>query len=260
MSGRGSLADRVALVTGAGGGIGAAVAAAFCREGARVVLADRDREACERAASSVGEGASAFGVDVAEEDAVRELFERFRDRDLLPDIVVNAAGVLGGDTLHNASRATMDPIFSVNVYGSVFTMKHAAPEMIRRGRGKIVNIASVAISHPNEALSYSASKHAVVGITQTAAVTLAPHGIQVNVIAPGQVDTPMWRGAVDYQRAAFASQGRDPDEFMAGIVGAIPLGRIASPQDISSVVMFLASPASDYMTGQTLGINGGGAM
>jgi len=255
-----SLDGRVALVTGAASGMGAAIAAAYCREGARVVFADRDEESAAQAASTAPDRAQAEFVDVSDEASVKALFDRLASQDLMPDILVNAAGILGGDTLKTATRASMDQVFSINVYGSVFTMKYAAPEMIRKRRGKIINFSSVAIHQPSQAISYAASKHAVVGITQTAAFSLAEHGIQVNAIAPGQVNTAMWQSIVGHQRQALERQGGDPGSFEASIVAAIPLGRIAEPEEICGLALFLASPASDYMTGQTLGINGGNSM
>jgi len=254
-----TLKDRVALVTGAGSGIGAEIAAAFIREGAKVMLADIDGAAAACQAGTLGPSARSAATDVGDEAAVRDLIANIVAWSGKVDIVVNAAGVILPDTVLTMTEATLSATFRVNVFGLAFVMRYAAEEMLKKGGGKIINLASIAIAKPSPAMAYPASKHAVIGLTRSAAVSLASHNIQVNAIAPGEVDTPMWRGIVARQ-ARLNPQAAATDSFVSSVVKAIPSGRIGLPSEIAGAAVFLASQAADYITGQTLHVNGGGVM
>ncbi len=257
MDGSSRLAGSVALVTGAASGIGRAIVLRYAREGADIALADLDLEAAERVAAEVvalGRVARAYRLDVASSDQSHAVVQQVNADFGQIDVLVNSAGVAHAYDLFDLNDAKWDFTFSVNVRGLFFCTQAAARVMLPRKRGKIINLASIAarLNGP-QMIDYSASKAAVVSITQSTAKALAPH-LNVNAIAPGIVDTPMWH-QLDKEWAEL--NGWQPGEAWQRRVATIALGRAEKPDDLTGAAVFLASSDSDYVTGQTLHVEGG---
>ena len=251
---RGRLYGKVALVTGGAGGLGYAIAERFAQEGATACLADLDEAAAEEQARKLG--AQAFGVrlDVTDEGSVEAAAATVMQRAGRIDILVNSAGLFGLEPWLKLTRASFERIFAVNVMGLAFVTQAVAARMVPNGGGSIVNIASAAGRSGNpQSVAYSASKMAVISLTQSAALGLAPQGIRVNAIAPGGILTPMW----DMVRALYRSSGTVDGDITEHLQTKIPLGRMSIPADHVGAAVFLACSESAYITGQTLNIDGG---
>ena len=253
----GRLAGATALITGASRGIGRAIAEAFAREGADLFLSATARAnlaEVEAAVAARGRRVAAHAADVADEAAVEALFEAATGAFGRIDIVVNNAGIYLGKPLIDYSAAEFDRVMQVNAYGVFHVMQRALRHMRGLGRGKIVNIASTAgkWESPNQA-AYNASKHAVVALTRCAALEHAAAGITVNAICPGFVETDM----IGVVRAHAERAGADLDAFRAAMLARVPMGRLIDPAEIAHLAVYLASPESDGMTGQTVTISGG---
>ncbi|WP_347815425.1 L-iditol 2-dehydrogenase [Hahella sp. CR1] len=257
-----NLQGKTALVTGAGGGIGAAVAEAYLAAGASCVLCDLPATPSKEAAAVLEqypETACYVQADVTDMASVDRLLEQSVERFGGVDILFNNAAVFDLAPLLESNEAMYERIFSVNVKGAFFTMQKVAQHMVDSQRqGKIINLASQA-GRRGEALvsHYCASKAAIISYTQSAALALAKHNINVNGISPGVVDTPMWE-QVD---ALFAKYENLPLGEKKRRVGLdVPLGRMGAPEDICGMALFLASPASNYITAQTFNVDGGNVM
>jgi D-sorbitol dehydrogenase (acceptor) len=261
MSGR--LAQRHVLITGAGGGIGLAIARACLAEGARCTLADLPDTPPEGVAllrRSHPDAAAYVATDVGDSASVGGML--FAARAAHGDIhtLVNNAALFDMAPLLESDAASFDRLFAVNVKGMFFVMQRVLQHMVDAGvaGGSVINMASQA-GRRGEALvaHYCATKAAVISYTQSAALAMAPHGIRVNAIAPGVVDTPMW-SQVD---ALFARhQGLQPGEKKRQVGREVPLGRMGTPDDIAGVAVFLASDEARYVTAQTLNVDGGNVM
>ena len=236
--------ERVALITGGARGQGAAHAEALSAAGVRVVIADVLDEQGEETAAALNERGLPVRfvhLDVTDEAAWAELIADIDARDGGLDVLVNNAGIIRVAPLREMRMSDWELIQRINATSVVLGIRAAAPAMIRRGGGSIVNVASTAAHRGAEGYAaYAASKAAVLAITRAAALELAPHGIRVNAISPGGVDTPM----ID-------------DEPPGGTSAAAPLGRRARPDEISPLVVYLASDASSYVTGSDVLIDGG---
>jgi acetoin reductase-like protein len=250
------LKDKVALVTGGGRGIGAAIAERYVAEGARVAIADISLAQAEDTAARHGDNAIAIALDVTKTASIESAVEAVVKRWGGVDIVVNNAGIFDMAPIVEVTETSYDKIFAVNVKGLFFTLQAVAKRMIAQGRGgKIINMASQA-GRRGEALVaiYCASKAAVISLTQSAGLDLIKHGINVNGISPGVVDTPMW-AQVD---ALFAKYEHRPIGEKKRLVGeAVPFGRMGLPGDHAGAAVFLASSESDYIVAQTLNVDGG---
>jgi 3alpha(or 20beta)-hydroxysteroid dehydrogenase len=235
-----NLAGKIALITGGGSGIGLATAQRLAAAGARVVIANRS-DASAQAAQFGGEY---LPVDVAEEEQVSALVGMVAKRHGRIDILVNSAGVIDDQVpLTELSAAGMRRHFEVNTLGVWATMHHAAPHM--KG-GSIVNVSSIAgLLGVASYGAYSASKAAVVSLTQTGAVELADRGIRVNCICPGSIDTPMLR------------RQENAAEEIAFIETAAVAGRVGKPEEVAALIHFLAADDCSYLTGQVIAIDGG---
>ncbi len=253
------LQGKVALVTGAGQGIGRATALALAREGADVICADINAKAAAQTATDVvAKGRRALAVtadlgDVGEIDRmVREAVAAFGQIDIL----VNNAGVTRRAYIMDLNEADWDRIHRVNSKGVFFCLQRVAQEMIPRRSGMIVNIASVAgkgFQGTSNAV-YAASKGAVISLTFTAAQQLGQHNINVNAVCPGIVKTAM---VVDIMTTMAQKEGTTVEEIERRMVEGVPLKRANGPEDIAEAVVFLASPAARNITGQTLNVDGG---
>lgn len=258
------LKDRVAIITGGARGIGRAIGEGYAREGAIVCLADIDGAEAARAAGEIGGKAFGLALDVTRQASIDAVVAEVAGKAGAIDILVNNAAIFDLAPLEEVTERSYDRIFAVNVKGLLFMMQAVAKDMIARDmgktghRGKIINMASQA-GRRGEALVgvYCASKAAVISLTQSAGLGLAKHGINVNGISPGVVDTPMW----DDVDALFAKYENRPKGEKKRLVGeAVPIGRMGRPEDHVGAAIFLAAPESDYVVAQTYNVDGGNWM
>jgi D-sorbitol dehydrogenase (acceptor) len=250
------LNGKTAVITGAARGIGAAIAEGYAREGATVCIADIDQDEAARTAKAIGGRAFHAALDVTSIASIRECLALTQKQSGTPDIWVNNAAIFDLGPFVETSEASYERIFAVNVKGTLFAMREAAQAMIARGKGgKIINFASQAGRRGEPLVAvYCASKAAVISLTQSAGLALIKHGINVNAISPGVVDTPMW----DEVDALFAKYENRPIGEKKRLVGeGVPFGRMAIPEDHVGCAVFLASGESDYVVAQTFNVDGG---
>jgi len=246
-----SLKDRRALVVGADSGIGLACARAITGAGARLVMAGLDPAQGQRSAAEIAEEAGVdvayVPVDVRDEAQVRAMVEAAAARLGGLDIAMNNAGVPGpSGRVQDIPTADYDNLFAINVRGAWLCMKYEIPHLLQAGKGAIVNLASTAaLKGLPYAAPYAATKHAVAGLTRSVALELAPHGVRVNAIAPGPVNT----GLLATMRVGRSEAG--------GKATHPPLGRIAEPEEMAGAVVWLVSDASSYVTGALISLDGG---
>lgn len=264
------LDGRLAIVTGAGQGIGKAVALRLAQEGANVVVADINSQSAERTAEEIralDRQALTCSVNVVMLSEIQSMVDRAAGEFGRIDILVNAAGVAQTGLFLDLTEQQWDRVIDTNLKGTTFCvqavgrwMMDQVPERVRaevrsdRSYGKIVNFSSISGRRGRaEQVPYAASKAAIISVTQSAALAFAPY-INVNAVCPGVVPTPMWE-QIDRDRGRIA--GLAPGESMRAFVERTPLKRPGSVEDVAGVVAFLCSPDSDYMTGQTLNVDGG---
>ncbi len=253
------LQGKSSLITGAASGIGRAFAARYVEEGATVAVADIDAEAARATAASLGDAAYALELDVSRQESVDQCIADVVAHSGKLDVLVNNAAVFDLAPIVEITRESYVRLFEVNVAGTLFTLQAAARQMIAQGHGgKIVNMASQA-GRRGEALvgAYCATKAAVISLTQSAGLDLIRHGINVNAIAPGVVDTDMW-AQVD---ALFAKyEGLEIGEKKRRVGAEVPYGRMGVPEDLAGMAVFLASSDADYIVAQTYNVDGGNWM
>jgi 3-oxoacyl-[acyl-carrier protein] reductase len=244
------LTDQVALVTGSGRGIGRAIALALAEQGAHLVINDVDAASAEATAAEVqalGRQALAQTANVVAEAQVEAMINAVMARFGRLDILVNNAGLTRDGLLIRMKDEQWDLVLDVNLKGAFHCIRSAARPMMKARSGRIVNIASVAgvTGNPGQA-NYSASKGGLIALTKTTALELAPRGITCNAVAPGFIETVMTQQL--------------PEEVREGWLKRIPLGRAGTAEDVAAAVCFLAGPASSYVTGQVLVVDGGMVM
>ena len=244
------LASQIAVVTGAGRGIGRAIALKFAAEGADVVCISRTAENSEKVAGEVralGRRAWAHAVDVSDAAAVAAVVEKILAECARVDILVNNAGVTRDGLLMRMSESDWDTVLDTNLKGAFHFTKAFARGFIKQRSGRIINVASVIglIGNAGQA-NYSASKAGLIGFTKATAKELASRGITANALAPGFIETDMTAGL--------------KEELKAELLKHIPLGTLGQAEDIASAALFLASPAAKYITGQVLAVDGGMVM
>ena len=244
------LTNQIAVVTGAGRGIGRAIALAFAAEGADVVCVSRTAENAEKVAAEVraqGRRAWAHAVDVADSAAVTGAAERILGETTRVDILVNNAGITRDGLLMRMSDADWDAVVNTNLKGAFHFTRALARTFIRQRSGRIINVASVIGLRGNAGqCNYAASKAALLGFTKSVARELASRGVTVNALAPGFVETDMTGGLTE--------------ELKQNILRQVPLGRFGQPEDIAQAAVFLAGPGARYVTGQVLVVDGGMVM
>ena len=244
------LKDKSALVTGAGRGIGRAIALALAREGARVAVADINKETADGVAGEIaaqGGQALALVVDLTKrrevEGMVKTVLERFGPLDIL----VNNAGWDRMQPFLQSEEETWEKIIALNFKAVLYVCKAALPSMVERGQGKVISISSDAGRGGSMGQAvYSGTKGAIIAFSKTLAREMARHKINVNVVCPGLTETQLLEDC----------RGQMP-KVIEGVTRAIPWGRVGRPEEVAEAVVFLASPAADYITGQTLSVSGG---
>lgn len=254
--GYGLLRDRVAVITGGARGIGLAIAHRFAAEGARVAVADIDVGASEEAAVQIDGTAVGVGVDVTDESSLQQLDRQVQDRYGRVDIVVPNAGILMLRHLLDTDPDDWRRVLDVNLTGAFLTSRVFGQRLVEQGEGGriIVTSSLFGLRGGVENSAYSASKFGVLGMMESLAAELAPSGVLVNAVCPGQVDTPMLQ-KLFADRAELL--GSTPEEQRQLLVDKIPLGRAAHTEEVADVFVFLASDLSRYMTGQALVVDGG---
>lgn len=265
------LSGKVAIVTGSAHGIGQAVALRLAQEGADLIVADIDIKSAEQTVQEIlalDRRALAHSIDIANIPLIQPMVERVVDEFGRIDILVNVAGVALIKSFLEITEDEWDRVLNTNLKGTVFSIQAVAAQMIQqvpeqvrkagradRSYGKIVNFSSISGRRGRELqVAYAASKAAIISVTQSAALAFRVYNINVNAIAPSVVPTPMWEKIdQDYSRIFGIQTGQSMKDF----IERIPLGRAGSPEDVAAAVAFLCSPDSDYITGQTLNVDGG---
>jgi 2-hydroxycyclohexanecarboxyl-CoA dehydrogenase len=243
----GKLDDKIAIVTGAGQGIGAAIAGKLTAEGATVVVTDVNESTAKETADALGGQAVGIHADVTSRESVGAMVQQVMDRFGRVDVLVNNAGWDKAGPFVDSDPADWDRVIQINLYGVLNTSKAVLPIMTAQGSGTVVNLASDAgrVGSSGEAV-YSAAKGGVIAFTKASAREMARHQVNVNCVSPGPTDT-----------ALFASMGGDNPKLREALTRAIPFRRLAEPADIANMVAFFASDEASYITGQTVSVSGG---
>ncbi len=247
------LANKVAIITGAGAGIGRATALLFAREGAKVVVVDCDRNAGEETIALIakeGRDATFVPVDVSKAADVQRMVKTTLDRYDTLDILVNNAGIYTQGDVVQTTEEDWHRILGVNLTGVFLCSKYCAPAMIESGGGAIVNIASEAgIVGIKNQVAYNVSKSGVIALTKSMALDFAPHNVRVNCLCPGRTLTPLVEQVI--------AEAEDPESTRRALEEDRPVNRMGKPEEIAAGILFLASDESTYATGSVLAIDGG---
>ncbi|HEY8476241.1 MAG TPA: SDR family NAD(P)-dependent oxidoreductase [Chloroflexota bacterium] len=253
------LQDKAAIVTGAARGIGRATAIRLARDGAHVVVTDLDEAGVGEVAAAIramGRRSVALGADVTRrEDRERIVAATLAEFGRI-DILVNNAGIFRMAPLLETTEEDWDATMNVNARAVFFLTQAVARQMVQQGGGRIINVASAAAKLSNNPYGgpYNCSKAAVVALTKTFGLNLAKHGVRVNAVCPGIVETDMWKKLDEF---IARQEGLPVGEPIRRRLESIPVGRLETPDDVAGVIAFLAGPDSDYMTGQAINVTGG---
>lgn len=253
------LTGKTAIITGAGRGIGKAIAIRLALEGAGVAIADLNMEAAEETAAAIrklGYRALAVSVDLSSVDRIQPMIEQVVQTFGRLDIMVNNAGLVQIKPFLEVTEEEWDRVIDVNMKGTYFCLQAAAKQMVAQGKGgRIINMSSISGrgGRPDSSV-YAASKMGVISITRSAALALAKYNILVNALCPGIVPTPMW-DQIDEERARIF--GYKPGTARAALVEQVPLKRVAEVEEIAAAAAFLASPDASFITGQAINVDGG---
>ncbi len=249
----------IACVTGAGSGIGAAIAQVLCDRGFHVIVSDISLEAAQSVAGQL-KAAEAVQLDVTDPNSCQEVVNQVIAKHGVIDVWVSNAGISKMQNFVDISAEDLKRTFEVNTFGVFYCGQVAAKAMIEKGtKGVIINTASMAAKQGRAPFlaDYVASKFAVVGLTQAMAFELAPYGIRVNAVCPGFVATPMQDRELDWEAKL---RGSDPESVKNSWIKDTPLGRLETPEDVAKVVAFLASDDAQFLTGESISVNGGAYM
>ncbi|MGJ7906030.1 3-oxoacyl-ACP reductase FabG [Actinopolyspora sp. H202] len=247
------LDERVAVVTGAGRGIGAGIAEKLASDGAAVAVVDLDESTCAetvRRITDAGGSALAVAADVTDSDSVENAFGRISEQLGTVGVLVNNAGVTKDNMLFKMSEQDWDTVMGVHLRGAFLCSKAAQQQMVPQRWGKIVNLSSVSALGNRGQANYSTAKAGVQGFTRTLAIELGPFGINVNAIAPGFIVSEMTASTAERLGMTF-------EQLQEGAAAETPVRRVGQPADIANAVSFLASEQSSFVTGQTLYVDGG---
>ncbi|WP_408008412.1 acetoin reductase [Pseudalkalibacillus sp. A8] len=250
--------NKVAIITGAGGGIGRAIALRLAKDGFTVALNDVNEEAVQLVSAeitSIGQESLTIPGDISDREQVFQMVDKVVERFGRLDAMVANAGIVQVKPFIEITEEDMEKIFRINVFGTLFCMQAAAKVMMKQKSGKIITASSTSGKRGVEFLShYAATKFSVIGMTQTAAKELARYGITVNAYCPGVVGTKMWE-EIDQKMSEYLNVPLG--ETFKNRVDNIPLGRVEEPEDVANLLSFLASDDANYMTGQAIMIDGG---
>lgn len=249
----GRLEGRVAFVTGAGRGIGAATVLRMAEEGARVVLADIDTQGCQQVLAELDRlGAEGLVVscNVTDSAAVQAAVDQTVSHFGRLDILVNNAGVLRDNLLFKMSEDDWDIVMNVHLKGAFLCSRAAQAPMVKQNYGRIISLSSTSALGNRGQTNYSAAKAGLQGLTRTLAIELGKFGITANAVAPGFIDTEMTRSSA-------RRQGLDPQQAIADASKSIPVGRVGQPRDVANVICFLASDEASFVNGQIIYVSGG---
>jgi len=241
------LSGKVAIITGAGQGIGAATALKFAREGAVVILCDMNRDAVSRivdACREAGAEAEGFDIDISNRDLLNEMVAKVRQKHGRIDILVNNAGIVRDARLQKMTLQQFDDVIDVNLRGVFHASQAVVDTMVDQKSGVILNASSVVGIYGNYGqTNYAAAKFGVIGFTKTWSSELGPKGIRVNAVAPGFIETPILASV--------------PDDVMSRMREQVPLGRLGKPEEIANIYAFLASDEASYINGAVIEASGG---
>jgi 3-hydroxybutyrate dehydrogenase len=250
-----SSAAKTALITGGGRGIGRAIALAFAREGLRIAVAARTAEQVEQVAAEIGNDSIGLVCDVSDPESVTRMFSDVRERLGDADILVNNAGIAESATIVNTTDELWHRHLAINLSGTFYCTRAALPAMLKKGWGRVINIASIAgkTGAPYIA-AYSASKHGVMGLTRSIALEVASSGVTVNAICPGYVDTDMVSRGVE---RITSRTGRTAEEALDTLKKMSPQNRLVTPEEVAAIALLLASEDGRGINGQGINIDGG---
>ncbi|MBA2392673.1 MAG: beta-ketoacyl-ACP reductase [Ktedonobacteraceae bacterium] len=249
----GKLDGRVAFVTGAGRGIGAATALRLAEDGASVVLADIDQDGCKQVAAEIkdaGSQALAVSCNVSVREEVEAAFQQAIEHFGQLDILVNNAGVLRDNLLFKMSDDDWETVMNVHLKGAFLCSRAAQAQMVKQKYGRIISLSSVSALGNRGQANYATAKAGLQGLTRTLAIELGPFGITANAVAPGFIDTEM-------TRATSRRQGHDPQQVIEMAAKSIPVRRVGQPRDVANVICFLASEEAGFVSGQIIYVAGG---